>query len=118
MFLGRGTLNTNNKNYLVKIIGSNLIFLANIPTPDPLIQHLQRIFTSICFVCWYSGLTERKLPRKCIKSKEVYANKAWKIKCFISLHLQEDQQCKSFCTQAASLNSCDLFLAVLVYMQE
>ena len=32
----------------------------------------------------------------------------------ISLYLQTDQQCKSF-TQVVSLNSCDFFLAVLVY---
>ena len=34
------------------------------------------------------------------------------------MHLQEDQQCKSFTTEAVSLNSCDLFLTALVYMQE
>ena len=95
MFLGRGTLNPNNENYLVKTIGSklqcvihdstttaiaNLIFLANIPTPDSLIQHLQWIVTSICLLCWYSGLTKGNFPRKCIESVEVYANKALKVK--------------------------------------
>ena len=56
------------------------------------------------------------LPRKGIKSEEVYANKALKI-C-ISLHLQADLQHKSFTTQVVSFNSCDLFLAVFMYMQE
>ena len=36
----------------------------------------------------------------------------------ISLHLQADQQRKSFTTQVVFLNSCDLLLAVLVDMQE
>ena len=36
----------------------------------------------------------------------------------ISLHLQADQQCKRFTAQVVYLNSRDLFLAVLVYMQE
>ena len=86
MFLAQGTLNPNNENYLVKTIGSklkcvihdstinaiaNLIFLANIPAPDRLIQYLQSTVTSICLLCWYSGFTKRKLPRKCIKSTEV-----------------------------------------------
>ena len=35
-----------------------------------------------------------------------------------SLHLQADQQRKSFTTQVVSWNSCGLLLAVLVYMQE
>ena len=81
-------------------------------------QHLQWNITSICLLRWCSNLTERKLPWKCIKGAELYANKAWKIKSCISLHLQEDQQCKSFTTEAVSLNSCDLFLTALVYMQE
>ena len=34
------------------------------------------------------------------------------------MHLQADQQRKSFTTQVVSLNSCDLFLVILVYMQE
>ena len=132
MFLRRETLNPNNENYLVKTIGSklycvihdsattvkaNLIFLANKPTPDSLIQHPQWIVTSICLLCWSSGL-KRKLPWKSIKSSEVYANKAWKIKCYISLHPQEDQWCKSLAIQATSLDSRDLFSTVLVYVQE
>ena len=40
------------------------------------------------------------------------------IKHCISLHLQADQQRKSFTTQVVSLNSCNLLLTVLVYMQE
>ena len=36
----------------------------------------------------------------------------------ISLHLQADQQRKRFTTQVVSLNSCNLLLAVVVYMQE
>ena len=34
------------------------------------------------------------------------------------MHLQADQQCKSFTTQVVSLNSCGLFATVLVYIQE
>ena len=36
----------------------------------------------------------------------------------MSLHLQADQQRKSFTTQVVSLNSCDLFFTVLVCIQE
>ena len=35
----------------------------------------------------------------------------------ISLHVQADHQRKSSTTHVVSLNSCDLFLTVLVYMQ-
>ena len=59
-------------------------------------------------------LQKTQLPRKCIKSVEVYA----KNQVYISLHLQADQQRKSFTAQVVSLNSCDLFLAVLLFMQE
>ena len=34
------------------------------------------------------------------------------------MHLQADQQRKSFTAQLVSLNNCDLFLAVLLFMQE
>ena len=36
----------------------------------------------------------------------------------ILVHLQADQQRKRFTTQVVSLNSCDMLLAVLVYMQK
>ena len=36
----------------------------------------------------------------------------------ISLHLKADQWCKNCTTQVVSLNNCDQFLTVLVYMQE
>ena len=34
------------------------------------------------------------------------------------MHLQAEQQRKSFTAQLVSLNNCDLFLAVLLFMQE
>ena len=57
------------------------------------------------------------LPRKCIKSMEV-CQQSTENQVYISLHLQTDQQHKSFTTPVVSLNSSDLFLAVLLYMQE
>ena len=102
----------------LKNVKANLIFLVNIPTPDPIIQHLEWNVTSICLLCWSTSLTDTQLPKKCIKIVEVYANKARKIKSVcISLHLQADKQHKSFITPVVFLNSCDLFLAVLVYMR-
>ena len=60
---------------------ANLIFLAKISTPDLIIQNLEQNITSICPLLWSTGLTQRKLPRKCTKSVELHANKAQKIKC-------------------------------------
>ena len=77
----RGKLNPNNKNYLVKTIWlklyyviyssttlfiANLICLANIPTPDLIIYHLEYNLSASCFHCWSTDLTERKLPLQCI----------------------------------------------------
>ena len=59
---------------------ANLIFLANIPTLDLIIQHPVKNITSMCLLHWSISLIEGKLPRKCIKSMEVHANKALKIK--------------------------------------
>ena len=66
---------------------------------------------------WSTSLTEGKLPRNYIKSTEVYANKALKIKSAYHYSYRQISN-KNFTTQIVSLNSCDLFLTVLVYMQE
>ena len=93
MFLHWEKLNRNNKYYLVKAIGfklyyviyssttlfiANLICLANIPTPDLIIYHLEYNVTASCFCHWSTGLTERKLPMKCTLNVELYAKGAWK----------------------------------------
>ena len=64
---------------------------------------LERETLNSNILCWLTSLTERKLPRQCTKSMEVYADKARKIKS--AYH-------------CISLNSCDLFLSISVYIQE
>ena len=49
-------------------------------------------------------------------SREVYVNKE-QDQAFISVHLQADQFCKSFTTHLRSLNSKDLLLAILAYVE-
>ena len=61
---------------------------------------------------------KRKLPWQCTKSEEVDTDKAWKIKSVYNCTYRQISDVKSFATQIVSLNSCELFLAVLVYMQE
>ena len=61
-----------------------------------------------------SSLVHWSFPRKLAKAR----THIWRRLVCISLQLQEDQQHKSFTTQVISLNCCDLFLTVLVYMQE
>ena len=93
MFLQWEKLNPNNKCYLVKAIGfklyyviyssttlfiTNLIYLANIPTPDLIIYHLEYNITASCFCHWSTGLPERKLPMQCTLNVELYAKGAWK----------------------------------------
>ena len=57
----------------------NLIFLANKPTPDPIIQHLKESIISGCLLNWNTDFTKINLPR-CSKCMGLYANKAQKIK--------------------------------------
>ena len=57
----------------------NLIFLANKPTPDPIIQHLKESIISGCLLNWNTDFTKINLPR-CSKCTGLYANKAQKIK--------------------------------------
>ena len=43
---------------------ANLILLANTPTPDLIIHHLEQNLTASCLRPWSTGLTERKLPKQ------------------------------------------------------
>ena len=52
--------------------------MANIPTTDLIIYHLDWNLTARCFHCWSTGLTKRKLPMQCTKRLEVYAKETQK----------------------------------------
>ena len=86
---------------------ANLICLANIPTPDLIINHLQNL-TASCFCFWSTGLTERKLPMQLLQAQRPMPRKHGNQVC-IFLYLQVDHW-----HTVVSLNSCDLFLFILV----
>ena len=127
MFFEQEKLNPNNKNYLVKAIRlkpyyviysfttlfiASMICLANIPTPDLIIYHQEQNLTASCFRCWSTALTERKLPMQSTISMEVYAEEAWKPSLQI-IALTAGSVALAI-TQVVFLNSCDLFLFILV----
>ena len=93
---------------------ANLICLANTPTPDLIIYHLQQNLTASCFHCWSTALTKRKLPMQSTISMGAYAPMKHGNQVCRLLHLQVDQQHTVVITQVVSLNSCDLFLFILV----
>ena len=76
---------TNKKKTRIKaniIYGSttviaNLICLANTPTPDLKIYHLDQNVTASCFRCWSIALTKGKLPIQYTINEDVYAEEAW-----------------------------------------
>ena len=121
-------LNPNNKNYLVKTIGpklqyviysftthviANLTWLANITILDVSIYHLEQSLTAICFHRWSTGLTKRKLPMQYTISVDVYAKEAQKPSLHI-IALTDGPGAYVVIIQVNSLNSCDLFLFILV----
>ena len=55
---------------------TNLICLANTPTPDLKIYHLDYNLTASYFRRWSTGLTKWKLPMRCTINKNVYAEEA------------------------------------------
>ena len=128
MFFEWEKLNPINKNNLVKNIGLklyyviyvsttlfivNIICLANRPTPDLIIYHLVQNLTASCFHHWSIGLTQRKLSMQCTMSMDVYAEEAWKPSLYI-IPLTGGIVAYSSITQIVSLNSCALFLFILV----
>ena len=56
---------------------ANLICLANTPTLDLKIYHLDQNLTASCSHHWSTGLTQRKLPMQCTINADTYVKEAW-----------------------------------------
>ena len=128
MFFGQEKLNPNNENYLVKAIGlmlyyeiysfttlfiANLIYLADLPTPELIIYHLEQNLTASCFLCWSTALTKRKLPVQCTISMEVCTEEAWKPSLQIIALPGGSVAYRSYIS-SSFLNNCYLFFLILV----
>ena len=67
MFFKCDKLNPSNENYgSTTTIITNLISLANTPTPVLIMYHLELNLTVSCFRRWSTDLTERKLLMQCV----------------------------------------------------
>ena len=106
-------LNPSNENYgSTTTVIANLIFLADTQTPELQLIH-QLTAGSFCY--WSACLIERELPIQCTVRAEVYADEAqktmtayyWTFRRITGIHT-------SVITQVVSLNSCDLFIVILV----
>ena len=92
---------------------ANLICVANAPTPDLITYHLEQNLTASYFRCWSISLTERKLPMQYTISVEVTPKKHENQVCIL-FRLKADQWHTVVFTYVASLDSCDLYLFILV----
>ena len=99
------TIRNDFNTYVPCFIGAVLLFLHSAPMKSMLPSSL---------VHW-SYL--KKLSRECTKSVEVYDDKAQKIKFAYHCTYRQISVIR-LTTRVVSLNTCDLFLPVLVYMQE
>ena len=103
---------------------TNLIWLANTPTPHLIIHQLQQNLTVGCPRRLSTGLTDRKLPMRCTKSAEFYANEARITKSvYYSTYRSIKTKTKKMggsvaykCYRSNSffLNNCDVFLVILI----
>ena len=77
MFFKQETLNSNKEKYFVKTIGSKLIYGSTTVIANLICTKLS---LQVALICLFSGLTERKLPKQCTVSAEIYVDKEHKIK--------------------------------------
>ena len=104
-------LNPSNENYgSTTTVIANLIFLADTPTPE-----LQLIPTHCWFLLLLVCLSYRKRITHTMycKGRGVCWWSTKKHVCIL-LDFQEDHLHTSVITQVVSLNSCDLFIVILV----
>ena len=115
MFFEREMLNPNNEKYLLKTVGSKLyvyymIYGSTTTAITNLIPRLANAAPRIKFHFHLpSSLILWSYPKKITytvsyESRDLRQQRI-EDQAFISLHLQADQICKSFTTQARSLNS-------------